>query len=408
MKALEVYQQDILDQEAGKGQPRQQYYTALRDALHRELMQDGYSELLEKLLQEIRGGDMEHLYAVDYAVLMECHSMIVLGHAMRDVTEYVPHLMLRGKKPAWADLDAPDAGNTFIPVNRDIKEKLQQLRAVSRQLVDARDDTVLPQADNAAQREIEQVHTLNKMLDERCKALELEREALQARVQFLSEGLITEQIRQAVTVRRQEEEESLRRTYEEKRAAAESAFRSLFSQEQADDRARLEAEERLLAGARQEAAEGYAAVRKELAADIRQLTTMLEAKYSAWDAGLARAECRMLASSYVALHQTWSEGMAKLLLDAECAGTPEAILKGMADMDRQLQERIRQLETAMVRLGLIVIRPEKGESFNGALHLPAGTSAGAVGDSTVRRCVTPGVMAVGAAEAMIKAEVELQ
>ena len=95
MKALEVYQQDILDQEAGKGQPRQQYYTALRDALHRELMQDGYSELLEKLLQEIRGGDMEHLYAVDYAVLMECHSMIVLGHAMRDVTEYVPHLMLR-------------------------------------------------------------------------------------------------------------------------------------------------------------------------------------------------------------------------------------------------------------------------------------------------------------------------
>lgn len=405
MNALEVYQQDILAQEAGNAQPRQQYYTALRDALHQELMHKGYSELLEKLLQEIRGGDMQHLYAVDYAVLMECHSMIVLDHSMRDVTEYVPHLQFRGKKAAWADLDDPNAGNTFLPVNRDIREKLQQLRSVSRQLVDARDDTVLPQADNAAQREIDQVHTLNKMLDERCRALEEEREALQARVQFLSEGLITEQVRNAINVRRQEEEEAIRKTYEAQRAAAEGAFRSLFAGEQADDRARLEAEERLMSGVRKEAAEDYADVRRELAADLRQLTTMLEAKYSAWDAGLSRSECRMLAASYVALHQTWSEGMARLLLEAECAGTPEAILKGMADMDRQLRERIRQLEQAMVRLGLLILRPEQGEGFNGAFHVAMGSAAG---EGVIRRCVTPGVMAAGAQEAMIKAEVELQ
>ena len=408
MTALEIYQQDILSQEAGSAQPRQQYYIALRDALHQELMQDGYSELLEKLLQEIRGGDMEHLYAVDYAVLMECHSMIVLGHSLRDVTEYVPHLQFRGKKPAWADLDDPGAGNTFIPVNRDIKEKLHQLRAVSRQLVDARDDTVLPQADNAAQREIDQVHTLNKMLDARCKALEEEREALQARVKFLSEGLITEQIRQAVTVRRQEAEEAIRKEYEDQKAAAEGAFRRLFTQEQQNDRARLEVEERLMGDVRQAAAEDYAAIRRDMAADLRQLTTMLEAKSSAWDANLARSESRMLAASYVALHQTWSEGMAKLLLEAECADTPEAIRKGMADMDRQLQERIRQLEQAMVRLGLIVIRPAQGDAFNGAQHVPIGASSGAVGDSVIRRCVNPGVMAAGAGEAMIKAEVELQ
>ena len=255
MKALEVYQQDILDQEAGRGQPRQQYYTALRDALHRELMQQGYSELLEKLLQEIRGGDMNELYVVDYAVLMECHSMIVLGSSMKDVTDFVPHLRLRHKRVSWADVDSPSAGSTFLTITPDIREKLHQLRSVSRQLVDARDDTVLPQADNAAQREIDQVHTLNKMLDERCKDLEEEREALQARVQFLSEGLITEQIRQAVTVRRQEEEEAVSRAYAEKKADAEGAFRSLFDQAQQDDRARLEDEERLLAAARQEAAE---------------------------------------------------------------------------------------------------------------------------------------------------------
>ena len=408
MKALEVYQQDILDQEAGHAQPRQQYYISLRDAFHRELMEKGYSELLEKLLQEIRGGDMEHLYAVDYAALMECHSMIVLGHAMRDVTEYVPHLQFKGKRPAWADLDDPGAGNTFIPVNRDIREKLHQLRAVSRQLVDARDDTVLPQADNAAQREIDQVHALNKMLDERCKALEEEREALQARVQFLSEGLITEQVRQAITVRKQEEEEAIRKTYEAQKLAAEGAFRSLFAKEQQDDRARVEAEERLLGDVRQAAAEDYAAVRRDMASDLRQLAALLESKCSAWDASLTRSECRMLAASYVSLHRTWSEGMARLLLEAECAGTPENILQGIADMDRQLQERIRQLEQAMVRLGLTVIRPAQGDAFNGAQHVPAGTSAGAVGDSVIRRCVNPGVMAAGSPEAMIKAEVELK
>ena len=111
MKALEIYQQDITDQQAGNALPRQQYYAALRDALHRELMQQGYSELLEKLLQEIRGGNMNELYVVDYAVLMECHSMIVLGSSMKDVTDFVPHLRLRHKRVSWADVDSPSAGN---------------------------------------------------------------------------------------------------------------------------------------------------------------------------------------------------------------------------------------------------------------------------------------------------------
>ena len=58
MKALEIYQQDLTDREAGNPLPRQQYYAALRDALYRELMQQGYSDLLEQLLLDIRGGEM--------------------------------------------------------------------------------------------------------------------------------------------------------------------------------------------------------------------------------------------------------------------------------------------------------------------------------------------------------------
>lgn len=406
MKALEIYQQDITDQQAGNALPRQQYYAALRDALHRELMQQGYSELLEKLLQEIRGGDMNELYVVDYAVLMECHSMIVLGSSMKDVTDFVPHLRLRHKRVSWADVDSPGAG-TFLTITPDIREKLHQLRSVSRQLVDARDDTVLPQADNAAQREIEQVHTLNKMLDERCKALEEERESLQARVQFLSEGLITEQVRHAIEARRLQEEEALNRTYEAKQAAAQEAFRSLFAREQSDDRARIEAEENTLSALRAEAAKDHAAARKDMAADLRQLTALLETKINAWDRAQERSECKMLAASYVALHDTWSEGMAKLLLDAQCAGTPPAILAALAQMDDQLRDRIRQLETAMLRLGMVVIRPEKGEGFNGAYHQPVGTSTGAVGAVQIAKCIRPGVMLQGAMDALVKAEVEL-
>ena len=406
MKALEIYQQDLTDREAGNPLPRQQKYAALRDALYRELMQQGYSDLLEQLLLDIRGGEMGRIYVLDYAALMECHSMIVLGRDMRDATEYVPHLHLRGEKAQWAALERP--GSFLMAVKPEITEKLKQLRAVSRQLVDARDDTVIPQADDAAQREIEQVHTLNKMLDDRCKLLQAERDEALQRLRMLEEGVITEQVRYAIEARRIQEEEALRRSYEAQREAAKAAFREQFAKEQEAARLRLEEEDRAIAALRQEAAGDYAAVRKDMAADLQQLTALLTDKVHAWQAGLDRSECRMLAQSYVALHDLQSTAMEKLLLDAQCAGIDAAILSGMADVQHQLRDRIRQLETAMTRLGLVILRPEAGEAFDGAYHVPAGTSVGAVGNAQVARCVTPGVMAQGAKEALFKAEVELQ
>lgn len=406
MKALEIYQQDLTDREAGNPLPRQQYYAALRDALYRELMQQGYSDLLEQLLLDIRGGEMGRIYVLDYAALMECHSMIVLGRDMRDATEYVPHLHLRGEKAQWAALERP--GSFLMAVKPEITEKLKQLRAVSRQLVDARDDTVIPQADDAAQREIEQVHTLNKMLDDRCKLLQAERDEALQRLRMLEEGVITEQVRYAIEARRIQEEEALRRSYEAQREAAKAAFREQFAKEQEAARLRQEEEDRAIAALRQEAAGDYAAVRKDMAADLQQLTALLTDKVHAWQAGLDRSECRMLAQSYAALHDLQARAMDTLLLDAQCAGIDAAILAGMADVQHQLHDRIRQLETAMARLGLVILRPESGENFNGAYHVPAGTSAGAVGDALIARCVTPGVMAQGAPEALLRAEVELQ
>ncbi|MBR6667576.1 MAG: hypothetical protein IKL25_04355 [Clostridia bacterium] len=406
MQALEIYQQDRTDRAQGDPLPRQQYYTALRDALHRELMHRGYSDLLEQLLLDIRSGLMEKIYVVDYAALMECHSMIVLGRDMRDATEFVPHLHLRGEKASWADLEGP--GSFLMTVKGDIVEKLKQLRAVSRQLVDARDDTVIPQADDAAQREIEQVHTLNKMLDERCKSLQQERDEAVQRLRMLEEGIITEQVRYAIEARRLQEEEALRQTYETQREAAKAAFREQFLEELEAARLVREENERTLEAMRETAAADYAAARTSLAGDLRQLTALLETKINAWDNTLDRAECRMLAQSYAALHTLCGAFLDKLALDAASTGADSAVLAGIAEGQRQLRDRVRQLETAINRLGLTILRPAAGEAFNGAYHVAVGVSAGAVGDTIIARCITPGVTVPGAGEALLKAEVELQ
>lgn len=406
MQALEIYQQDITDRAEGNPLPRQQYYTALRDALYRELMQQGYCDLLEQLLLDIRSGLMEKIYVVDYAALMECHSMIVLGRDMRDATEYVPHLHLRGEKASWAALEGP--GSFLMTVKADIVEKLKQLRAVSRQLVDARDDTVIPQADDAAQREIEQVHTLNKMLDDRCRSLQAERDEAVQRLRLLEEGVITEQVRYAIEARRLQEEEVLRQTYEAQREAAKAAFREQFMQEQSDARLAREEAERALAELREDAARDYAAARSAMAGDLRQLTALLEAKINAWDNALDRAECRMLAQSYAALHSLSETALDKLALTAAVTQADASVLAGIADAQTQLRDRVRQLETALTRLGLAILRPAAGEVFNGAYHMAVGTSVGAVGDAQIARCVTPGVTVSGAGEALLKAEVELQ
>ena len=400
MKALEIYEQDIIDREAGNPLPRQQYYTALRDALYRELMQQGYSEWLEELLLSLREG-MEKIYVLDYAALMECHSMIVSGRDMRDATEFVPHLHLRGEKAAWSALEKP--GSFLMPVKSDMTEKFKQLRSVSRQLVDARDDSVMPQADDAAQREIEQVHTLNKLLDERCKTLQQERDELQSRLNMLEEGVITEQVRYAIEARRIQEEEALAQTYEAQRQRARDAFRTQFAKEQEEARLRREEEAQAVVDMRARAAQDGINLRITMAEDLKNLAKKLEESAAVWEESIRRSECKMLAQSYVAFHTLWTQNLDQLILQAQCAGTDAAVLSGMAEFYQQLGSRLRQLETALARLGLVILRPEVGEPYNPAYHL----STGAPG-ARVARCITPGVIVQGAREALLRAEVELQ
>lgn len=400
MKALEIYEQDILDREAGNPLPRQLYYAALRDALYRELMQQGYSEWLEELLLNLRDG-MDKIYVVDYAALMECHSMIVSGRDMRDATEFVPHLHLRGEKAAWSALEKP--GTFLMPVKADMVEKFKQLRSVSRQLVDARDDSVMPQADDAAQREIEQVHTLNKLLDERCKALQAERDELQARLTMLEEGVITEQVRYAIEARRIQEEEALAQTYEAQKQAARDAFRTQFAQEQENARLRREEDAKAIADMRANAAQENLTLRTTVADDLQQLARLLTAKSSEWEQALRHSECKMLAQSYAAFYTLWTQSLDQLILQAQFTGTDAAVLTHLAEFHQQMGSRLQQMETALNRLGLVILRPQQGEPYNAAYH----TAIGSAG-THVSRCITPGVIVQGAKESLLKADVALQ
>ena len=405
MKALDIWQQDLTLREQGAPQPRQQYYTELRDALWQELMQQGYSDYLEQTLLDVRSGLMDRIYVLDYAALTECHSMIVLGREMRDASAFVPHLHLRGEKAAWADVEGP--GAFLMPVTKEMTEQFRQLRAVSHQLVDARDSTVIPQAGDAAQREIEQVHTLNKMLDDRCQALQAERDELQSRLRMLEEGAISEQVRSAIEARRLQEEESLRLHRVQQEAAAQAAFRAQYAREQAAAAAHIAPDADALLALREAAARDHDHIRRAMADSLDALLAPIQQQISRWQSCLDRSECLMLARSYAALHTTAGAGLDALVLEAACTGAAPQVMEGLAGLRAELQERVRQLEAAMLRLGLPVVRPQAGEAFRAEMHIPAEAASVPAGDAVITRCRTPGVTFPGAQEALLKAEVEL-
>ena len=406
MNAKALREQDLAVRGLPEAMSRQTYYYQLRDALYDELMQQGFCELLEETLLDWRSEDAPRIYVLDYAAMMECHAMIVGGRKPRDASEFVPHLNLRGERAVWAALEQP--GSFLMPVPGDMPEKMRQLRAVSRQLVDARDDTVIPQADDAALREVDQVHALNKLLDERCRALQKERDELQSRLRQLEEGVITEQVRYAIEARRLQEEEALRRTYEGQQEAARAAFRDQYAREMAELEKQEEASCGQLTALREQIAGEYAALRRGMADDLAGLTRQLREQIAAWEGIAARTEPLMLARSYIALHDLCRTGADALVLEAACSDTPENVKEAAVQLQRSLRDRVQQLEQAMLRLGLVVLRPREGEPYDGAFHMPAALSAGAVGDTVIARCVHPGVMCQGTKDALVRAEVELK
>lgn len=403
MKALEIYLQDFdAREDDAELQPRQQYYSSLRDAMYDELLRDGYCEMLERLYLACRDGDMTRLYVVDYAALMECHSMIVAGRAMRDATTHIPHLMLRGKKVEWAMLEA--GGAHSVPVSKEICSSLRELRSVCRQMADARDDSFTQTDEGASRREMESVHALNKILDERCQNLARERDELLARLQELEDGVISEQVGFSIENRRREEEEALQALYAEKRAEAHTVFQQEYARLVGLQQARQLDADRAAAALQAADAARQGDLRQRMAEDVRGLQTLLQQHIARWEGDMHLSDCRMLARSYTGLHALLTGPMAETIVACGTAEAGEPTMAALVALQHQLHEQILRLEQALLRLGLKALRPQEGDAFDPDCHSTEDGAASGV----ITCCLCPGVAAASGGVVLEKALVRMK
>ena len=402
MKAVDIYQQD-LDARGigGEVQPRQQYYTLLRDAMHNELMRDGYCELVDRLYLACRDGDMTRLYVLDYAALMECHSMIVAGRAMRDASAQIPHLTLRGKKVTWAMLES--AGGHSVPVSKEICSSLQELRSVCQQMAEIREDGFAQKTEGASRREMESVQALNRILDQRCQTLTQERNELLERIRALEEGVISEQVGFSIEIRRRKEEEALQALYAAKRAEADAVFQQEYARLVRLHQAQQMEADRTAALLAADAAHD-SRLRHSLAEDVRSLQALLTQHIARWEGDMHHSDCRMLARSYTGLYALLKNSMAEAIITCGVSGAGERMMSALTALQGQLHEQVLRLEQAMLRLGLTVVFPQEGDAFDPSCHeAEDGAASGVIAD-----CLCPGVTAGTGGEVLEKALVRLK
>lgn len=406
MTAMEIYREDRQNRKnPGARLPRQEYFTLLRDTLHDELMRGGRSDFLDEMLAEASGG--RALPMLEFAALRECYEMIVENQPMQDATEFVPHIYRTAtERFAWRELGQ----SAYRVDNPEFPQLLARLKTVSQQLVSVRDQTLVPDVNQAAQREIEGLMTLNRTMENNNTELRREREELRARIAALENGYISEQLRQRLETRRRQAESELEQELLARREEAERQLqRELAEAAETQHRARLDAEREADDMAAQRAA-AYAALREEMQAQWKTMQARLDSQLEGWQAQLYAADHRFLAGSCAALIAAVHRETARVLALAQQQGAESALMAEMATMQAALDTQLRQLEQAMQQMGMRVFWPEKGGDFDIRLHSPASAHAEDAQDQMViDRVETPGVMlmkdAAQPGEALVRAVV---
>ncbi len=399
MTAMDIYQQDEALRLAGQPLPsRQQYYCELRDALHHELIRDGYSTWLDLVVTSMRQHTLTDIYVLDYAALTECHSLVVNSQKLRDATDFIPHLLKRGQRVSW---DAVETGTNYLPADDGMLEKFRTLRTVSRQIYEAR---MLPQGESGdSAKEAEQLQSLARMLDERCKALEAERDALKERIAQLEAGAIDARLSRLIREKREVMEADLDASYEAQRHRASEAFREQYALEMADRTAAIQDAARMALDAQHCWQQERRSIREDMAADLQRLEKRITTQIAKWQSALDRSEYRMLAASFAAIAPLLTDALDDLAIEAQCRHAAPALMDRIARCQGEAADRLHQLEQALLRLGLIAIRPAPGDPFDGSLHAPVSASQ----QGMVERCIRPGVLMEDTGEVLIQAEVVL-
>lgn len=372
MTALDMYKEDRkLRRGAGGRTGRQEYFLSLRDSLHDELMREGRSDFLEAMIAECAAG--KSLRALEYAALQECFAMIVDGRDMQDATQRVPHILKEGDEPlTWQELES---GPAFCVVDPDTLEMLRRLRTVSNQMVSFRDETLEPQPSRAAQRDIDSLMALRRLLEADNAALRKERDELRARVTELEEGVISQQLQMKLEVRRRQAETQLEQEIVLRRQQAEETLRqSLVAMATQEQQARIAAERLASAQADSRMAQ-QALLQSELQAQLEELQRQLDARMSGWMNRLRGEDYRFLAMSYVEMERAVHGVLPGLSAEAAMHGANEALRGTLRELCVQMEWQLRRMEQALGQLGLRVFRPEAGEPFDSRLHSLASASA---------------------------------
>ena len=361
LSALALFQQDSVEQLAGGSrQNRRDYYQKLLSRLYIELRDLGASMLLDQLDAQLTQKHQGKCAMLVYSAVTQCYQMLVLDAPMADAANAVPDVFTAEREPMTWELLASYSADPELPVRASFTTRVRVLRSVSRLLYQARRDgrSAAPEED-ALRARLQEYQLMAKMQDESLENAARQVEEANRKAEEARTGRAEEEIKPIKEKLLAEFEEKLKAQEAQFAQAGRAKFQEAFGQQQKAVRERMEDEARWAAQLFDDAGMQYDKLRQDFARMQEEQNTRMQQ----WQTAIYQADTRMLGQCYVGmatkLGDAVDQAIAKLMKPEMSAEEAKPLLELRAVMLSQLT----RLEYAMKRLGLVVIRPQRGDTF---------------------------------------------
>ena len=365
LSALALFQQDSVEQLAGGSrQNRRDYYQKLLSRLYIELRDLGASMLLDQLDAQLTQKHQGKCAMLVYSAVTQCYELL-----------------------------ASYSADPELPVRASFTTRVRVLRSVSRLLYQARRDgrSAAPEED-ALRARLQEYQLMAKMQDESLENAARQVEEANRKAEEARTGRAEEEIKPIKEKLLAEFEEKLKAQEAQFAQTGRAKFQEAFGQQQKAVRERMEDEARWAAQLFDDAGMQYDKLRQ----DFARMQEEQNARMQQWQTAIYQADTRMLGQCYVGmatkLGDAVDQAIAKLMKPEMSAEEAKPLLELRAVMLSQLT----RLEYAMKRLGLVVIRPQRGDTFQNDVHTLTTTSSETINVpefAKIDQCITPGVLA---------------
>lgn len=394
LSAMALFQQDASEQLAGGNRRnRRDYYQRLHSRLYTELRDLGSSMLLDRLDAQLTRNREGKCPMLLYSAVTQCYQMMVLDAPMADAANAVPDVFTAEREPMTWELLVSYPADPELPVRASFQTRVRVLRSVSRQLYEARREArnASPEEDVLRAR-LQDCYLTMKLQDESMKNAAKQVEEAQKKVEEIRNGQAEKELAPIKEKMLAEFEQKLKQQEAESAQAGRAKFQEAFGQQQKAVRERMEDEARWAAQLFDDAGAQYDKLRQ----DFARMQEEQNARMQQWQTAIYQADTRMLGQCYVGmatkLRDAVDVAIAKLMKPEMSAEEAKPLLELRATMLSQLT----RLEYAMKRLGLVVIRPQRGDAFQSDVHSLTTTSSETVNVpefAKIDQCITPGVLA---------------